>query len=105
VPDLAASLAGGGRVLDVHCGGGKGLIAIATRFPETSLGLPDVEHGPGQRIGLELDADQDAGVPIPAATNRFANPACTSPQARRSSLPSAPEGRSRGPSSGRLRAR
>jgi SAM-dependent methyltransferase len=45
LPDLAASLAGGGRVLDVHCGGGKWLIAIATRFPETSL------------VGVELEPD------------------------------------------------
>ena len=45
LPDLAASLARGGRVLDVHCGGGKWLIAIATRFPETSL------------VGVELEPD------------------------------------------------
>ena len=37
LPDLAAALAGGGRVLDVHCGGGKWLIAVATQFPETTL--------------------------------------------------------------------
>jgi SAM-dependent methyltransferase len=45
LPDLAASLAGGGRVLDVHCGGGKWLIAVATRFPETNL------------VGVELEPD------------------------------------------------
>jgi SAM-dependent methyltransferase len=45
LPDLAAALAGGGRVLDVHCGGGRWLIAVATRFPETSL------------VGVELEPD------------------------------------------------
>jgi SAM-dependent methyltransferase len=45
LPDLAADLAGGGRVLDVHCGGGRWLIAIATTFPETSL------------LGVELEPD------------------------------------------------
>jgi len=45
LPDLAADLAGGGRVLDVHCGGGRWLIAVAMRFPETSL------------VGVELEPD------------------------------------------------
>ncbi len=45
LPELAAELAGGGRVLDVHCGGGRWLIAVATRFPETSL------------VGVELEPD------------------------------------------------
>ena len=45
LPDLAADLAAGGRVLDVHCGGGRWLIAVATRFPETSL------------VGVELEPD------------------------------------------------
>ncbi len=45
LPDLAADLSGGGRVLDVHCGGGRWLIAVATRFPETSL------------VGVELEPD------------------------------------------------
>src|ERR1039457_685485 len=37
LPDLAAELTRGGRILDVACGGGRWLIAVATRFPETSL--------------------------------------------------------------------
>ncbi len=36
LPDLAAALAGGGRVLDVACGGGRWLVAIARRFPGVS---------------------------------------------------------------------
>jgi SAM-dependent methyltransferase len=37
LPDLAADLAVGGRVLDVACGGGRWLIAVARRFPDTAL--------------------------------------------------------------------
>jgi SAM-dependent methyltransferase len=45
LPDLAASLTDGGRILDVHCGGGRWLIAMAARFPETTL------------VGVELEPD------------------------------------------------
>ncbi len=45
LPDLAAQLATGGRILDVACGGGRWLIAVARRFPETSL------------IGVEFEPD------------------------------------------------
>ncbi len=45
LPDLAADLAAGGHVLDVHCGGGRWLIAVATTFPETNL------------VGVELEPD------------------------------------------------
>ncbi len=45
LPDLAAALATGGRVLDVACGGGRWLIAVARRFPETSL------------VGVEFEPD------------------------------------------------
>ncbi|MBA2380616.1 MAG: class I SAM-dependent methyltransferase [Chloroflexi bacterium] len=48
LPDLAASLTRGGRVLDVACGGGKWLIAIAQRFPETTL------------VGVEFEPDSVA---------------------------------------------
>ena len=48
LPDLAAKLAAGGRVLDVACGGGKWLIAIAQRFPATSL------------VGVEFEPDSVA---------------------------------------------
>ena len=36
LPGLNARLAGGGRVLDVGCGGGWGVVQIAERFPETT---------------------------------------------------------------------
>jgi SAM-dependent methyltransferase len=76
LPDLAASLTRGGRILDVACGGGKWLIAIARRFPATQLvGVefePDSvaramrhvsEAGLGDRIRVEA-------LPIPDMTFR-----------------------------------
>jgi len=48
LPDLAARLAAGGRVLDVACGGGKWLIAVAQRFPATTL------------VGVEFEPDSVA---------------------------------------------
>ena len=44
LPQLVADLATGGRVLDVHCGGGRWLIAMAQRFP--ALELVGVEFEP-----------------------------------------------------------
>lgn len=37
LPDLVAELGGGGEVADMHCGGGRWLVAMAQRFPETRL--------------------------------------------------------------------
>ena len=37
VPQLVADLQPGSRILDVHCGGGRWLIAMARRFPGTQL--------------------------------------------------------------------
>jgi SAM-dependent methyltransferase len=48
LPDLAAQLATGGTVLDVACGGGKWLIAVAQRFPGLSL------------VGVEFEPDSVA---------------------------------------------
>ena len=45
LPDLAADLTRGGRILDVACGGGRWLIAIARRFPHTEL------------VGVEFEPD------------------------------------------------
>ncbi len=45
LPQLAADLSRGGRVVDVHCGGGRWLIAMARRFPALEL------------VGVEFEAD------------------------------------------------
>jgi SAM-dependent methyltransferase len=48
LPDLAAALTRGARVLDVACGGGRWLIAVARRFPATQL------------VGVEFEPDSVA---------------------------------------------
>jgi SAM-dependent methyltransferase len=45
LPQLVADLSGGGRVVDIHCGGGRWLIAMARRFPGLEL------------VGVEFEAD------------------------------------------------
>ena len=45
LPQLVADLSHGGRVVDIHCGGGRWLIAMAMRFPALEL------------VGLELEPD------------------------------------------------
>lgn len=48
LPQLVADLAAGGRVVDIHCGGGRWLIAMARRFPALDL------------VGLEFEPDSVA---------------------------------------------
>ena len=48
MPQLVADLARGGRVVDVHCGGGRWLVAMARRFPTLEL------------VGVEFEADSVA---------------------------------------------
>jgi SAM-dependent methyltransferase len=45
LPQLVADLVRGGRVVDVHCGGGRWLVAMARRFPALEL------------VGVEFEAD------------------------------------------------
>jgi SAM-dependent methyltransferase len=45
LPQLVAELSRGGRVVDVHCGGGRWLIAMARRFPAVEL------------VGIEFEPD------------------------------------------------
>jgi SAM-dependent methyltransferase len=45
LPQLVGQLAAGGRVVDIHCGGGRWLIAMAQRFPSLEL------------VGLEFEPD------------------------------------------------
>jgi len=48
LPQLVADLSRGGRVVDVHCGGGRWLVAMAQRFPALEL------------VGIEFEADSVA---------------------------------------------
>ncbi|MEO5883896.1 MAG: class I SAM-dependent methyltransferase [Candidatus Limnocylindrales bacterium] len=48
LPNLVADLSRGGRVVDVHCGGGRWLVAMARRFPALEL------------VGVEFEADSVA---------------------------------------------
>jgi SAM-dependent methyltransferase len=48
LPQLVADLSRGGRVVDVHCGGGRWLVAMARRFPALEL------------VGVEFEADSVA---------------------------------------------
>jgi SAM-dependent methyltransferase len=45
LPQLVDDLGRGGRVVDIHCGGGRWLIAMARRFPALEL------------VGIEFEAD------------------------------------------------
>lgn len=48
LPNLVADLTGGARIVDLHCGGGRWLIAMARRFPTARL------------TGIEFEADSVA---------------------------------------------
>ena len=48
LPQLVADLSRGGRVVDVHCGGGRWLVAMARRFPALEL------------VGVEFEEDSIA---------------------------------------------
>ena len=48
LPQAVAELSNGGRVVDIHCGGGRWLIAMARRFPKLEL------------VGVEFEADSVA---------------------------------------------
>jgi SAM-dependent methyltransferase len=48
LPDLVTELAGGADVIDLHCGGGRWLVAVARRFPAARL------------VGVESEPDSTA---------------------------------------------
>ena len=48
LPQLVADLSRGGRVVDIHCGGGRWLVAMARRFPALQL------------VGVEFETDSVA---------------------------------------------
>jgi len=65
LPQLVADLVRGGRVVDVHCGGGRWLIAMARRFPALELVGSRIRGGLGRarpsqrRGGRPLRSDHD----------------------------------------------
>ncbi len=61
LPQLAADLSRGGHVVDVHCGGGRWLVAMARRFPGLHL------------VGVELEADSVARARATVATEGLAD--------------------------------
>lgn len=61
LPDLVADLSRGGRVVDVHCGGGRWLIAMARRFPELDLVGVEFESDSAERAEANVAASGLAG--------------------------------------------
>lgn len=59
LPNLVSRLVAGGRVLDVHCGSGRWLVAMAQRFPE--LRLVGIEAEPDS-IARARQLVEDAGL-------------------------------------------
>ncbi len=69
LPDLTATLTRGGRVLDVACGGGRWLIAVARRFPATELVGVEFEPDSVERARRRVsEAGLDARIRIDART-------------------------------------
>ncbi|HEX9550115.1 MAG TPA: class I SAM-dependent methyltransferase [Candidatus Limnocylindrales bacterium] len=59
LPNLVSKLVAGGRILDVHCGGGRWLVAMAQRFP--GLELVGIEAEPDS-ISRARELIEDAGL-------------------------------------------
>jgi len=79
LPQLAADLTRGGRVVDVHCGGGRWLVAMARRFPELELVGVEFEHDSVERARAAIAAEgladriviREAKASQPGETNAF----------------------------------
>ena len=61
LPELVVALRGPARVLDVHCGGGRWLVAMAARFPSLEL------------VGVEAEPDSLARARRTVAASPFAD--------------------------------
>ncbi|HSL77906.1 MAG TPA: class I SAM-dependent methyltransferase [Candidatus Limnocylindrales bacterium] len=57
IPQLVADLSRGGRVVDVHSGGGRWLIAMARRFPELKLVGVEFERDSVARARATIEAE------------------------------------------------
>ena len=79
LPQLVADLSRGGRVVDVHCGGGRWLVAMARRFPRLELVGVEFEHDSVARARARVDAAglsdritiREASVREPGAAGEF----------------------------------
>jgi SAM-dependent methyltransferase len=56
LPQLVGELGRGGRVVDIHCGGGRWLIAMARRFPALELVGIESEDDSAARARANVDA-------------------------------------------------
>jgi SAM-dependent methyltransferase len=56
LPDLVTALSGGLRIADVHCGGGRWLVAMARRFPRCSLTGFEWEPDSAERARRNVEA-------------------------------------------------
>jgi SAM-dependent methyltransferase len=56
LPELTAGLSRGLRVVDVHCGGGRWLIAMARRFPDCEFMGVESEHDSVERARVNVAA-------------------------------------------------
>lgn len=69
LPDLVARLSAGGRVLDVHCGGGRWLLAMAQRFPNVRLtGIEDEADSRARAKQLIEDANVQSRIRIESSS-------------------------------------
>jgi SAM-dependent methyltransferase len=57
LPQLVAELSRGGRVVDVHCGGGRWLVAMARRFPDVELVGVEFEEDSVARARATIEAE------------------------------------------------
>lgn len=57
LPQLVSDLSAGGRVVDVHCGGGRWLVAMARRFPRLELVGVETEPDSAARARATISAE------------------------------------------------
>jgi SAM-dependent methyltransferase len=57
LPQLVVDLSRGGRVVDVHCGGGRWLVAMARRFPHLELVGVEFEEDSVARARATIEAE------------------------------------------------
>jgi SAM-dependent methyltransferase len=67
LPDLVTELAGGADAIDLHCGGGRWLVAVARRFPAARLvGVESEPDSTGRAMRLVEEAGLESRIRIEA---------------------------------------